>query len=340
MKGLSLEIRVGLLILLALGLVGVFVVALSDTPFGGNVAEIQVDFNNPGNLKSGAPGTIGPIRVGRVTGIEYLGGSEVNPRNNEPVMIRVRAQVDEQYVSRIFEDDSKFYVTSTSIVGESILSIDPGNPESEALDLSTPVVGIDPPRMDLAFAMAYELLSNFHELFTEHREDIETLIRSAASMLRQLDGVLTRHSDRIDNIVQDIEAITHDAREAVHSVNEIVSGPRIPRIVRNVDHTLASVARDIDPILADVRSATGKVDDLLDMIGPEQQEEIQAVIHDAAEIAEEVNATIADARAIVSHIREGHGTVGALLMDEELYDDIQEMVRDLKHNPWKLFWRE
>jgi phospholipid/cholesterol/gamma-HCH transport system substrate-binding protein len=27
-------------------------------------------------------------------------------------------------------------------------------------------------------------------------------------------------------------------------------------------------------------------------------------------------------------------------MDEELYDDLQELVRDLKHNPWKFFWRE
>jgi phospholipid/cholesterol/gamma-HCH transport system substrate-binding protein len=27
-------------------------------------------------------------------------------------------------------------------------------------------------------------------------------------------------------------------------------------------------------------------------------------------------------------------------MDEQLYDDIQELARDLKHNPWKFFWRE
>ena len=25
---------------------------------------------------------------------------------------------------------------------------------------------------------------------------------------------------------------------------------------------------------------------------------------------------------------------------EQLYDDLQEMVRDVKHNPWKFFWRE
>jgi phospholipid/cholesterol/gamma-HCH transport system substrate-binding protein len=28
------------------------------------------------------------------------------------------------------------------------------------------------------------------------------------------------------------------------------------------------------------------------------------------------------------------------VMDEAIYDDVQEMVRDLKHNPWKFLWRE
>ena len=41
----------------------------------------------------------------------------------------------------------------------------------------------------------------------------------------------------------------------------------------------------------------------------------------ASEGTPEANATIADARAIVSHIREGRGTVGAFVMDEEIYDD-------------------
>ena len=41
-----------------------------------------------------------------------------------------------------------------------------------------------------------------------------------------------------------------------------------------------------------------------------------------------------------AHIKKGEGTVGALLMDEEVYDNVQEMVRDLKHNPWKFLWRE
>jgi phospholipid/cholesterol/gamma-HCH transport system substrate-binding protein len=42
----------------------------------------------------------------------------------------------------------------------------------------------------------------------------------------------------------------------------------------------------------------------------------------------------------VAHVKTGKGTVGALVMDEAVYDDVQEMVRDLKHNPWKFLWRE
>ena len=41
-----------------------------------------------------------------------------------------------------------------------------------------------------------------------------------------------------------------------------------------------------------------------------------------------------------SHPPPAADTVGALVMDEQLFDDLQELARDLKHNPWKFFWKE
>lgn len=38
-------------------------------------------------------------------------------------------------------------------------------------------------------------------------------------------------------------------------------------------------------------------------------------------------------------MREGKGTVGKLLYDERLYDDLQGLTADLKENPWKLLYR-
>jgi phospholipid/cholesterol/gamma-HCH transport system substrate-binding protein len=53
-----------------------------------------------------------------------------------------------------------------------------------------------------------------------------------------------------------------------------------------------------------------------------------------------VVAILETAEEIVATIRRGEGTVGALLMDEQIFDDLKELIRDLKHNPWKFFWRE
>jgi hypothetical protein len=35
----------------------------------------------------------------------------------------------------------------------------------------------------------------------------------------------------------------------------------------------------------------------------------------------------------------GQGTLGKLLKDESLYKNIDELVLDLKMNPWKLFFK-
>ena len=103
--------------------------------------------------------------------------------------------------------------------------------------------------------------------------------------------------------------------DAVPKRRHAVPGSHEQRIVRNVDHTMASVSRDIDPLLADARSITHKVDGLLDMVGPQQQQEIQSILHNGDAVMGRVNTITTDAEEIVHHIREGRGTVGAFLME-------------------------
>jgi phospholipid/cholesterol/gamma-HCH transport system substrate-binding protein len=47
-----------------------------------------------------------------------------------------------------------------------------------------------------------------------------------------------------------------------------------------------------------------------------------------------------DAQSMMARVKQGQGTAGALLKDEALYDDLSELVRDLKHNPWKILWKQ
>ena len=48
----------------------------------------------------------------------------------------------------------------------------------------------------------------------------------------------------------------------------------------------------------------------------------------------------ADAKAMTADIRAGKGTIGGLMSDQEIYDDLKEMLRELKRRPWKIMWKE
>ncbi|MCB9601122.1 MAG: MCE family protein [Sandaracinus sp.] len=337
MKGLSVEVRVGLLVLVALVLLGGFVFVLGGFELGDQY-DLYVDFDNPGNLKPGAPVTVGGIQVGRVSDVEYRGG-RLDERTGRRPLVRVHVRVDENVQDTIHEN-AVFYVASQSVLGEAMISVDPGDPERPALEPGAVIEGVDPPRLDLALAMGFELLEGMTRMLRDNREELMSAMRSAGNLLRQMDELLQENDGRLDRIFANLERATEQTNEVLDGANGIVNGPRLERSMRNVDRTLAAVAADIEPLMRDVRSMAERGNEALGTLGPEQREEIQQTISRAATLTEEANATIADARAIVSHIREGRGSVGSFVMDEEVYDDVQEMLRDLKHNPWKLFWRE
>lgn len=328
MKTLSIEARVGLLILVAILVLAGFIFTLNPGLLKDGYI-INVDFNHTGALQTGAPVHIGSVRVGRVDGVEYLGGKE-DPITKRRPMLRVRARVDREYLDRIYENAS-VYVTTASIVGEPILAIAPGDPTMPLLGEDAYIVGTDSARMDLLIAKGYQLIDAAVDLINS--EELSGLLSDVSGLLRSGNELIDRHDENIDRMIENVVAITSEANELMASANKIVSGPQVSRIVRSVDETLVSVNREIDPIIKDVKSITGKVDDTLDLIGPEQRDQVKSLLASGETI-------VKDAEKMVSHIREGRGTVGAILMDEAMYDDIQELVRDLKHNPWKLFWKE
>ncbi len=49
--------------------------------------------------------------------------------------------------------------------------------------------------------------------------------------------------------------------------------------------------------------------------------------------------TLANISALTKSIKEGRGTIGRLLVDESIYQNLDELTVDLKANPWKLLYR-
>ena len=233
-------------------------------------------------------------------------------------------------------------MTTQGVLGEQFMAIDPGTPEHPVLAPGATVKGIDPPRIDLFLAKAYELLDVTVNGIKNNRETIAAIADNTAGLLKGLNILVSGNKDRIDRIVANVEELTVEAKTLTHDARiNYIDNPKLIHTVENVDVLTTKIRDDATPMLKDAREALANLNRLSATVGdPAQQDKIRKALTDLAQLAERANATIADTQAIVSHIKKGEGTVGALVMDEEIYDDVQEMVRDLKHNPWKFLWRE
>ena len=335
----SIEVKVGILILVSLGILAAFVLVMGGLSFE-KTYTVYVDFDNPGGLQTGAPVRVAGVKCGKVSELQFMGG-KVDPKTNRRTLVRAKIAI-EQRVKDSIHDDADFYVTTQGVLGEQFLAIDPGSPQKGVLPENAIVKGIDPPRLDLFLAKAYELLDTTMAGIRNNRELISDIATNTAGLLKGLNTVLTDNRERINRIVQNMEALSAEANTlTAHARTNKVDNPKIARTIDNIDKLTTDIQRDSGPMIKDAREAVANLNRASKVVGGEEEhKKLRQTIDEVAQLASRANATAADAQTIVQHIKKGNGTVGALVMDEAIYDDVQEMVRDLKHNPWKFLWRE
>ncbi len=335
----SIEVKVGVLILVSLGILAAFILIMGGMNFE-KTYTVYVDFDNPGGLQSGAPVRIAGVKVGKVSELRFMNGA-VDPKTNRRTLVRAKLSVEER-VREAVHEDADFYVTTQGVLGEQFLAIEPGSIQKPVLKDGAIVKGIDPPRLDLFLAKAFELLDTTVTGIKNNRELISDIAVNTAGLLKGLNGVITDNRERINRTMANLEALSAEANTLTHDARmKYVDNPKIAHTIDNIDRISTDLQKDSGPMLKDAREALANLNRVSATVGgADEQAKLKKALEDVAQLAARANATAADAQAIVAHIKKGDGTVGSLLMDEQVYDDLQEMVRDLKHNPWKFFWRE
>jgi phospholipid/cholesterol/gamma-HCH transport system substrate-binding protein len=338
-KERSIEVKVGILILVSMTILGGFLLIMGGLSFE-KTYTLYVDFDNPGGLQTGAPVRVAGVKVGKVEDLKFMGGV-VDPKTNRRTLIRAKIALEKRVQDAIHED-ADFYVTTQGVLGEQFMAVEPGSVSKPALKENAIVKGIDPPRLDLFLAKAYELLDTTMNGIRNNRELISDIATNTAGLLKNLNGVLSDNRERINRTVANLEALSAEANQLTHDAKiRYVDNPKIARTIDNIDRISQELQRDSGPLLKDAKEAMANINRVSATVGsPEEQAKLKKTLDEVAQLAARANATAADAQAIVTHIKKGEGTVGSLVMDEAIYDDVQEMVRDLKHNPWKFLWKE
>lgn len=347
-KETAIEVKVGALVLFSSALLVAFVLLLGDFSFSKGF-EFDVEFSNAGGLKPGAEVAIAGIAVGNVKQLRFTQNENRFPNANS-VAVRATLRVDEQYAQSI-RQDSQFFITTRGVLGEPYIEVVTKNFEAPAVKKGDVLVGVDPPRLDIIIARATELITSLNELFDDPNIQTRELITNTASLMKSLDGLVTDNREELDDTVKHIRTTSEEASKLLTALNVAVEdGSELRGTVANLNATARSarniagkVDNKLDPMLNDLTVTASNARELTesaDRLITKNEDKINSSIDNLSVSSERLASMSKDAEEVVQGIKKGEGTVGALLSERELYDDLKEMLRNIKQRPWKIVWKE
>lgn len=347
MSDSGLKMKVGALVLVATALLVLFVVLLGGFSVG-KKQRYHVEFADSGSVLPGAPVKIAGVRAGRVSKVEFL--IDRNARKSKPlkvgegpINVRISIAVD-QKMARSVRQDSEFFITTQGVLGEKYIEIIPGSEDSPKWPEDAHVRGKDPPRIDLVFARVDNILAQVEGAMGGEDLNVGELVRSATGVMKRLDTYLAKHQDRLDNVMVNIDGTAADARALVKGLKDGVGdGSGIAHIVEDTRVVARTLAAEIGPTTVAARRAMKSADKALTSASgliKRNEKQIDKTLKRLPAVAGHAEATARDAAFVMSRLKSGRGTVGQLLTDQEIYDDLKEMLRNIKRHPWKMLWRE
>jgi phospholipid/cholesterol/gamma-HCH transport system substrate-binding protein len=272
--------RVGLMVVV--GLIVTFAVYryVDERSSGESGYGVYAYFDDVQGLIAKSRVLVAGIPVGYISGIRLEGA---------------RARVDMRIEEGVkLYEDARVSMRSLSLLGERVLLIDPGTPGLPEIPDGGEIKVTDP---------------------GVQTDDILITVNDIAKSVKKITAQMERAfgteeaGDRMESALRNLS----DALENIKEVTD-EAGPRIVRIMENVELATDDLSRIIHQRRADIDRGIEEVDDTI------------ASIHRAAD---QLNAVLEDVKEVSGRTARGEGTLGRLTQDETLIDEVEGVAQGL-----------
>ncbi|WP_373048510.1 MlaD family protein [Vulgatibacter sp.] len=338
--------RVGLFVMVGLVLfaAAVFLLGAERGVFS-RYTEYTASFTSIEGLKAGSPVRLAGVEVGQVTAITFY-----DDPNDKRVQVRFRVLA--KYGDRI-RGDSQASVGSRGLLGDKVIDITLGSATQQVV------------------AEGGELLAAPAADYTEMLKKGGAVLDNAVTMTNDLKEIIAAYNtpEVKDDLVglisssRDVVEQVKSGKGALHTlIYDAKTGAEVKRMVGDAAaiaaRTDAAVGR-VDRILAQVQSGNGLVGAMLyDPAGKAAVQDLSNVANEIGALAtavrtekagllhqlvyggedgqpnmgEELAAAARDMRLVVAKIKEGDGSLGALINDPTVYEDLKGILGNVKRN--------
>ena len=343
MRERGLEFKVGLLILISSAILVGFIFILGNFSLRSGFS-IYIDYDYVGSLQAGAPVKVSGIKVGKVSSVEFMGGKE-DKAIGKRVQVRVTAWVEDRVRDSI-RSDAEYFINTAGVLGEQYLEIVPGRDWDKPPVAPETIVHDDhlvhnPPRTDLVVARLYDVLDGVSSVLHDDRDAIKHLLANSASAVAEVNQLLVDNRAQLGTLIASGGALAKEATTTLQKVNAgLGDGRPVAKLVADADKTLETAQQTLTALTPPATALMTDATRVTGLVTEARVDKAIAAADNAATAAGHAGGLIDNVNGMVTDLRAGKGTAGALLAKDELYSDLRELIRDLKRNPWKFFWKE
>ena len=321
--------RIGALVLIMLGVLFTLVFLFADQNFQWREkgSMLRLKFSNAPGVVPGTPVSRSGIRIGRVTNVTL----------QEDGMVLVTSSLDPGKL--VFQGDSAMVVKP--IMGDSEICISsrvaPGETPSPLTQ--NDVLTGDPYLDPMAFLSSIQgqvagtlhsiektsdemrgVFSNVNEIVGKNKDTIEGMITQAKTTTEVLQRIMVV----ADSFLADSEELRTNVREAVAQAPKLIAESRTA--VQTLSNRMVQTLQSVDQTLATVNATVGGMDGHLDGLAREAEVAISHV-NTSLDSADRLLSGLDE---VTQKINKGQGTIGALVNERTLHDQITDTIANVE----------
>lgn len=351
----SREIRVGLVILIAMVVLaaGIFLIGDRNNLFS-RKNRYYIEFNNVGGLKAGNPVQLNGVDVGTVERIEL-------PQDPKRTQIRIWISVERKFSDRIRgpqrpravvegQPPSRARIKTLGLLGDKFIEISSGSVVYPTIPPESPIPAAQPTNVDALLSSGEDVMDNVVEISASLSTILARMERGEGLL-----GELTSNSPSGERLKASLIG-TSESLERIANKIETGDGP-LPRLLndRAMAGKLASSLDRFDALLLQAQTGPGLLPGLLN--DPTMRTEVNATLASLKDVAQDLQAFTADletsdallpklvkdeeyGREVTGQIRElverlnaisvklseGEGTAAKLINDPQIYDAVNDVI--------------
>lgn len=336
-------VRAGLFIAfgIALALLVVFVIGKERNLFDEENTYTGA-FENVDGLQFDSPVRLGGVTVGRVTSIKF--GSDLGDKR-----IIVTMEVVKKYEERI-RKDSVARITNRGVLGDKAVDISIGSPDQPMMADKAELVTGSSGDISSILKATGEIIDNTVNI----TRDLKTGVASYTNP--QMVGDVAEVLKSAKNIMHEVETgkglvhmlvydkgVTNDVKAVLAQVS--ASAVKLDSAINRVDGLLADVKqgdgtlhaliydKQVASSISDLGKAADEVSTLINDAKTRKDGVVyQLVYGDSRVLLTDLGQAAADIKSMTAKINKGEGSLGAIINDPTVYEDLKEILGNVKRN--------